>query len=89
MSLAARVYLQVTSFSGAIACGIHGSVEREKRMGAIPVPVALVGTLRDGMVGAFLGPFLAPIVFPYATIANASSTTKPVKCPFTEPPTLF
>jgi len=89
MSLAARVYLQVTSFSGAIACGIHGSVEREKRMGVIPVPVALVGTLRDGMVGAFLGPFLAPIVFPYATLATASSTTKPVKCPFSEPPVLF
>jgi hypothetical protein len=92
MSRAVRAYLQVTSFSGAVACGIHGSVEREKRMGVIPVPVALVGTLRDGMVGAFLGPFLAPIVFPYATLASAStasSTKKSVKCPFTEPPVLF
>jgi hypothetical protein len=88
MSRALRAYLQTTSVSGAIVCGIHGSVEREKRMGVIPVPVALVGTLRDGMIGACLGPFLAPVVFPYATIATASSK-KSMKCPFTEPPELF
>jgi hypothetical protein len=85
MSRAAWAYFHLTSYSGAIACGIHGSVEREKRMGVIPVPVALVGTIRDALVGAFLGPFLAQVVFRYATIAKA----KPMKCPFTEPPSLF
>ena len=89
MSRIGRAYLQTTSFLGAVVCAIHGSVEREKRMGVIPVPVALVGTLRDGVVGACLGPFLAPLVVPYDINANASLTSNPMKCPFAKPPPLF
>ena len=76
-------YVRISAFSGSILGATHGYLEREKRRGPLTksqYPEAAVATLRDGLLGAALGPFVAPFVFPIATFHTAS------RCPFSPPP---
>ena len=76
------IYLQIAALTGSIVGAMHGHVEREKRRGPLAksqYPEAAVATLRDGLLGAVLGPFAAPFVFPMATWQMGQ---KPFRCPF-------
>jgi hypothetical protein len=76
------IYLRISAFAGSIVGATHGHLEREKRRGPLvesQYPEAAVATLRDGLLGAALGPFAAPFVFPMATWQAAQ---KPFRCPF-------
>jgi len=76
------IYLRIAALSGSIVGATHGHLEREKRRGPLvesQYPEAAVAALRDGLLGAALGPFAAPFVFPIATWQMVQT---PIRCPF-------
>ena len=86
MSAAFTTYLRITALSGSIATAFHGYKEREKRMRTpsdgparrtVPLSLNAVGVLRDGLVGALIGPIAAPFVVPVLLVLP-----HPTKCPF-------
>ena len=75
------IYLQITALSGFVVGAAHGHIEREKRMGPMPLPLTAVAAMRDGLLGAVLGPLAAPFVFP---ISTWQMVHKWPGCPFTK-----
>jgi len=73
------IYLRISALSGFFVGATHGHIEREKRMGPTPLPLTVVAGMRDGLLGAVLGPFAAPFVFPVATLQIVK---KSPGCPF-------
>jgi hypothetical protein len=79
-------YVRIMTVTGSIVGATHGHLEREKRQGPLVesrYPEAVVVTLRDGLLGAALGPFVAPFVFPIATWQMAQWWG--FRCPFSQP----
>lgn len=75
------IYLRISALSGFFVGAAHGHIEREKRMGPTPLPLTVVAAMRDGLLGAVLGPLAAPFVFPIATLQIVQ---KSPGCPFTK-----
>jgi len=82
MSHALLTYLKSTAATGAVATILHGHVQRERRMGSVPFPVTCVAWFRDGLLGAVVGPLVAPVLFPFL----AAQTAHKIPCPMTRPP---
>jgi len=79
-------YIQASSVFGASFTAVHGYRRRDYRQPTLNPFDHMIGTLRDGMIGAMAGPFLLP----YALVADyRHCPISPPKHPKSSPPPDF